>query len=503
MSTPDRTRLWFAAAMLFVFACSAAAQHEAADKLYQAGKYEKALAAYQSSMKAGKGGASGAGRSLIRLNRVLEAVKLLESAVDEGDESAQTRVVLGEALYWNALSFQNNDPAFAMTRFEEAVSQCQSALEIDPKLGEAYRTIGRIRFAQKNNDDGYENLRKAVEVDPADGMNHFELARTLHTERKFAEAATNYEAAAKAFAKAKKETEQRNAMVSAAFCFDQAGDAANAGRAYESAFSLDKTNSSLFAGIWSLYATQPDRQEAGIALLEKLSAVDPKAAYPKLYLAYLHRARKSNGKAKKILVALAKTSAGRKLADVPALLGEMALADGDDGKAEKLLFQSLKIDPKNNTAAGLMNDLVGRSVQSRDYREAIRITKRYLKLRPNHAQGWSSLAGLYHSRRDLKGSIPYYKKAMELDPNNPQFSANAAKMYNDLNRNDEAEKMWKHSLGIRPDDIDTLMNLGWFYKRMGRNAEAKVQFERVLELNPDHGRAARERDIVTDRLNRK
>src|SRR5580700_84989 len=64
-------------------------------------------------------------------------------------------------------------------KYQEAVIQFRSALEIDPRFAAAHYQLGRTYLALKNPDSAYRELTESVTLDPGNSDAQLELAALL------------------------------------------------------------------------------------------------------------------------------------------------------------------------------------------------------------------------------------------------------------------------------------------------------------------------------------
>ncbi|MBN2491396.1 MAG: tetratricopeptide repeat protein [Planctomycetes bacterium] len=436
-----------------------------ADRLCEAGKYEEALAAYQAAIAAAPDLAaaySGAGKCLIGLNRVSEAVALLEKAVKQPAADAENCAVLGQAYYWDATRVMN-DPD-------------------DPRAGYEPLILA----------DAETQLKRAIERDSSLHVAHYYLGKVRVLLERPAEAAAAFLEAAR-LAPAKFRAYKLQAYCEGAECLDQAGDPDGMRKAYADAVAFDPTDRTIYESIWKLFGAKKERHADGLALLQALAKSRPSAAMPLYYIAYFHGAMEQKKEARQAFEKVIQTAEGKKFSAAWARLGEIYFReDGDEKKAETFLLKALDLNAADVEAAAFLQFLAARAKERGDLGRFVAIQEAILKRQPTNGQVWNNLAWYYHDRRQLAEAAKHYKKALEYAPDDPVIKCGAAKVMNDLNRNQEAEQLWQDALGIDPNNVDALMNYGWFLKKHGRPKEAAEKFAKVVEVDPGNRRAREE-----------
>lgn len=160
--------------------------------------------------------------SMIRAGRVDEALQAVDSAIAQEPNNPQWRYHRGRIC-------------FEAGRYEDSVEAFQKALELNPNLTDvhnflgavynemgrkseaerefklvledpayptpekAYFNLGRLYDSQGRDEEGVNNLRLAVEINPKYYAAHFQLASLLDRMNKLDEAASEYEVAAPGF----------------------------------------------------------------------------------------------------------------------------------------------------------------------------------------------------------------------------------------------------------------------------------------------------------------
>lgn len=468
---PAGTRLFpvlAALAVLALFVASAAAQPgdalAAAKKLHDQGKFEPALDAFETLIVDSPdepAAYTGAGKCLLALGRVPDALALMQKAVKQPRADAENYSVLGQAFYFDACAILAN-PASQRAPFVSAVLA-----------------------------DAEKNLRTAVEKNAKLFLAQYYLGKALVQAGRPEEAGKPLLLAAQ-LAPPKFKAWAAGVCGEAAAAADAGGDPEGAVAAWKLGFKLDPSNNALFARIWSTYGAKKERQAEGIGVLTVLAASRPSEPLPNYYLGYFHQAMGKKPEARKAYEKVLKSAKGKKFAMAWALLGEIYGAEDQDlAKAEKYCMKALALDPNNAKAESILSWIVGRTLQQGDRQGAIEITKRILKAQPKNGKQWGVLGSFYKNMRRLRDARAAYQKGVEFAPKDPEVLCGAAMVLNDLREYDDAEKLWKRALAENPKHVLSLMNLGYRCRMAGRDKEAAGLFSRVLEIQPDHRAAQR------------
>ena len=84
---------------------------------------------------------------------------------------------------------------YKLGRYEEALANCQKAIEIDPRLAEAHYHMGNILSKTGRYDETIEAQKRAIQINPVFSDAHYNLAQTYVRMGRFNEAINEYEEA--------------------------------------------------------------------------------------------------------------------------------------------------------------------------------------------------------------------------------------------------------------------------------------------------------------------
>jgi len=481
-----------------------------AHRLYAAGRFERALAAYRECSKSSPASASaltGAGKCLIALGRIPEATRVMQRAARLPDAGAETHCVLGQAWYWDAASLLGNpnDPRAldAAAVLRDAERCLKRALAMEDRLHLAHYFLGKVKTAQGRPDEAAASFGKAIELRPAEPGYHFARGEALEKSERYAEAAAAYLAAAK-HSPPRFKAYVRGARVTAACCLARAGDPARAVEGIKAVFLEDPGDPVVFQKIWTAFV--PDRQpsDPGRKLLEALAAACPEAALPHYYLGHFLRTRGKTAEAREAFEKAVKTEDGKRLAGVWADYGEMLFLEGEDpAGAERRLVKALELEPNNRKAYTTLTYMVSRAVRARDIDRAIALTRTILRHQPQNGHEWGILAGFYHNRKQWNEALEYYTKAEEYAPKDPHIKMGLGKLYNEIKQFEKSDRYFTQALALDPDHSESLKDYGYLCRKTGRLEKARRLWEHLLELDPDQPMVRRDLAGVIRKIRRR
>ena len=81
-------------------------------------------------------------------------------------------------------------------QYDDAISECRTAIKLDPKHPLAYTTLGMAYFGKQDQEQAEKHLKKAVEVEPELAYGHTALGASYLVQKKVREAFASYRRAA-------------------------------------------------------------------------------------------------------------------------------------------------------------------------------------------------------------------------------------------------------------------------------------------------------------------
>ena len=448
-----------------------------------------------------------AGRCLIALNRMDEAIELLLPWEDRKETSADLSSVLGQARYWDGVRRLTHEPDEASLQFMNAAINLSRAVRKDPAREEALYYLGltKLLSGAKTWPAAADAFRALVARQPRQPMYHRKLAETLHQLERFQEAAEAYEQAA-AFTEKHFTEFLRDTWARAGECHGRAGDTARAAETFRKAFALAPDQADTFQRIWNGFGAVLENRKAGVELLRSLATERPEATLPPYYLGFVLISLGDHAGARKAFEACLKTPGGQKLWDVWARVGEYCFyEDKDEAKARHLAERTLEGDPGNQRATTLLQVMVKSRFDKQEWIEAENLTRVILDHRPTLGAEWSNLGLFLVKQRRLKEAWWAFEKALQYAPDNPIVLESAATVlqYHSLGVVDphaRAVALYERALELKPDFTQAMENLGTLYGERGELEKARELLEAVVEQNPGRAVAMRELNKVRRKL---
>lgn len=122
---------------------------------------------------------------LVDLGKANSAKLILREIIRSNPGNAEAHMLLGAAL----AALVDND------KYDEAISEEQQAIQLDPKSSGAHRILGMIYANQHKVDDSISELKKACELNPSSFVAHRDLATVYHSAGRKEEAISGFKKA--------------------------------------------------------------------------------------------------------------------------------------------------------------------------------------------------------------------------------------------------------------------------------------------------------------------
>lgn len=207
--------------------------------------------------------------------------------------------------------------------------------------------------------------------------------------------------------------------------------------------------------------------------LRKALALDPKNIDALFYLSLV--AKELSKEENRRLFSLAPDSER-----VHQILGETAIAAGNQGGAEEEFQKVVEINP--NSVTGLMQLAELRRSQFK-FDEAINYYLRVERLDPMDYETAYGLGSSYASKREFPAAIEWFRKAVALARNSaPARFALANALFQD-NQFEAAIPELKSSLQMDPSMSQAYSLLSRAYSKLGRIEEAQATLQKLKEFN--------------------
>jgi tetratricopeptide (TPR) repeat protein len=356
---------------------------------------------------------------------------------------------------------------------DEALTQIQHALSIDPNRSAFHTTLGLLQSADPATAGaGEDQLRKAVSLNAKDTTAAIVLASMLEKKGDLQGAQQQLQAAQSA--------DPKNVTVRAALAevFLKQNDSAKAEQTLQQAAN-DLSDTTQGAELLANYYIGTKQIAHGETVYADLVAKHPKSVPLKLAYARLLVLNHDIPKAREIGQDLAKTDSS--LPDVAVLNGMLLLNDGKVNDAFNLLQKSAKSNPDNLP----VKLWLGRAAMAKgDTATAQQSFTDAANINPRNMEAQQALAGIAIQNHDNSSLIDVAQKVMTANPqaSTPYVWRGIAEANQKLY--DKAEADFHHALQLDPKNWEADIQLGQLRLIQKKIPESKALFEQALTVNP-------------------
>ncbi|MFX0055563.1 MAG: tetratricopeptide repeat protein [Promethearchaeota archaeon] len=120
-----------------------------------------------------------------------------------------------------------------------------------------------------------------------------------------------------------------------------------------------------------------------------------------------------------------------------------------------------------------------------DYKKAEKLLDDSIKLDPTNNEAWLSKAAMYIVADKYNDAIEASRESIKLDDSNPRAWGALAVALGDSGKIDEAEEALLKAIELEPDGKGWLFTLGGLYLNAGKWADAQERLERVVQIDPE------------------
>lgn len=336
------------------------------------------------------------------------------------------------------------DKGLALTQemaFEEALVEFEKSARLDPSQPATFVNMGSVLIELRRHDKAEDAFRKAISIEPQNGIIHSELCRSLSLQQKHAEAIAACDKGVELSPRS-----DRTELMRLVALQNAGRDPAQLQRMVDGAISRFRASEAILIFAIDYYFSTRDFRQA-LPLLETL--VRDKPGVSKFH----------------------------------GVLAEVYLRIGRGEEAIGSARTALSLEPDNpyaNYAMGHIFFELGLLDETIEAFEKVNSDDPRL----DDSIYFQAIAESRRGRNDV--ALTLIRRLLEKDPQNLGFNYEYASKLSVLNRDAEAIRYYNRALAISPGNIDVISGLGMSQMMIGEFQQAISSFEELVRLRPDN-----------------
>ncbi len=357
-----------------------------------------------------------------------------------------------------------------------AEAQFESVVRLEPQVELGHSALGAVLVREGEWAAAIRELEKALGLKPGDDVAQLNLAVAYAESGEYAKALPWF-AKAEAAARTRRSLLPSELEVLYAKSLAAAGNTDSAIAHMIRVAALPGASPQIHDDLGSLYAQRQDWPRAEEEFEAALRA-QPNLAEAHLHLGFVLQAEQKGDPAAEWTEAAALAPDN---AQIAALAGK-ALADaGHDDKAEPILEQAIRADPRSTTAAYALALVYQRT---NSVSEAADLLKRVVEAEPNNTAALVNLGLALSQLHRAQDALQYLQRAIALDPKSLTAHQDLAAAYIQVDQVASAVTELRVALALAPDSPKAHYDLGVAYKLQDDAADAIPQLEAAEKLDP-------------------
>ena len=344
--------------------------------------------------------------------------------------------------------FDSGEKYFAEGRYREAAIQFANATQIDSRFAAAHFKLSQAYLKLGDTNRAYQELSRAVELNPDNFQAHTDLANLLVTVRN-----PDGSPSADAFKQAKTHLD----------------------------IVRDKQpNSPETHEAWANYYAAQNNLTAAIQEVQQTIALDPKRSESYLLLALLQLRSNMADQAEASFKKAAQ-------ADPNAMNAQLALggfyqSHNRPAEAEQQFRHAIDTNPRDPAPRAALTRLLMQEGKRDDAESFLRQTKKDLSDNP---EGYRMLGDFYFAVGDLDKAVDEYSSLYNSHSKDLLTKKNYIQLLILKNRLDEATKLNNEILKSTPHDVEALVYKGEIHLHQGDSAGAVDSLQSALKNDPN------------------
>ncbi len=367
---------------------------------------------------------------------------------------------------------------FKSGKYQEAVIQFRSALEIDPRFAAAHYQLGRAYLALRDPGSAYREMIESVTVDPSNSDAQLEFASLLIGRRQFDQA----QSVAQKVLDAQPGNVRARTILGEEHALTH--DFPKAIEEFQKVVALEPQRVENYAALGAAYSAAGRFSEAEDAY-RKATQTNPRSAQAHVSLSQFYFSQGGMAKAETEM----HIACDLDLHALPPrfLLARILLAMGKSADAEHLYADLKKIAPKDPQAYRALGNFYASSGQRE---KAIAEFRALLTAHPKDSAIKGQLVETLLDMNRVAEAAPFNREAVSANPADPQALKSQGRILLSEGQYEKARTALEGAVKADPNSAAGYYFLGIAQRGAGLPDLAKISLSRALELQPQMAQAS-------------
>jgi len=359
------------------------------------------------------------------------------------------------------------------------IQYLEKAVELDPKMKQAYESLGLAYRVKADNDKAIAIYKKGIESVEDNLSFYGNLADAYSSMKKDGEAEQVL------LESCNRHSASPEAWLKLLDFYLTTRQAEKEAKALEDALKATRNSLRLLRDVRGLYLKWKE-QEKALSVLVRTLDLYPESPQLWVQLVRLYLAGNEKEKAKE-----ATRKAIEHVRYDEGLFTSIALSYMDALDWESAIFVLVEATKYHSSSIDIWRTLAGLYEQKGDRERARECYREILSLEPTRIQERKALAGSYLAEKDYGRAIEEFLKAIRLFPSDVRLKVDTANAYLAAGQFEEGEKIYLDLTKERPGNSDFHLLLANYYYKANKPDRMQESVENAVKLEKDPARQAR------------
>ncbi len=350
--------------------------------------------------------------------------------------------------------FNSGSAFFENERFQDARTQFDKVLSLDPNNAPALYLLGRCYYALGEKDLALSFLKESLKKDPNYSAPHYFIGLIHYDKREFQDAVFSFNASLKYSTES---SQIINAHLSLAAVYERLDDNTNVVKQYQAILKKDPSQSDVYGYLGGIYFKEGDFEQA-VRYLESANQQDLSVQYT---------------------------------------LARSLWEYGEKSRATSILQNAIAIYPKEKSLYELLGYYL---LTLRRFEETIEISKRAVNLFEDSGEAVYFLARAYQEMGLLNEADEIYRELLKRDPNDVDTLLQIGYVYLKQDKLEKALEMWRQAVEIAPKNLVAKSDFAYGLYLTGNLKAALKEIESVIAAVPDDSVAHQRKGYILQAL---